>query len=291
MLAVATLLVLSLGGVSMAYHVTSTPLASAHARHPHPRAWTASARDLCAQNPLRPQILLRSSRTQPCVHMSSDLQKDLMRAYGATGMPIGSGGGSQEHPLRRSLRQAYEPSLQPALARAPSSDKIQKLLHRARKEATCEACANSGKVPCPVCAGKGQLPQGGYHKYNPLPAQIIGSKWTRVGRQASRQQGEEESADSKRLLVTVLRLGVKEKRVYAQVAAVSSKGTGEGVTAWVPLAALRNRARWRSGWLSNAEAQAAGEARPCPSGCADGWAVCKSCGGRACGPLDLEYLP
>lgn len=92
---------------------------------------------------------------------------------------------------------------------------------------------------------------------------------------------KEQPSENERLLVSVIKLGFKQKRVYALVAAVTSKGTGAGSTAWVPLVELRNRARWRSGWLTRAEVDAASTTRPCPAGCDHGYMPCKACGMHA----------
>lgn len=213
---------------------------------------------------------------------TAKLRSELHRAYAST-IPRSVSGSAHEPELRRSLRQAYEPDLRPA-AHTPSAEKIESLLEVARAEAVCEECDSTGQVACTVCLGKGQLALGGYHKHNPLPAQIIGSRWTRVTMHDG-ASGEDDGGGNSRLLVTVLKLGFKAKRVYAQVAAVSSKGTGDGRTAWVPLAELRDRTRWHSGWLSGRELQQAASRRPCPAGCVDGVATCKACGGRGGGAV------
>ncbi|KAJ1639109.1 hypothetical protein T492DRAFT_938934 [Pavlovales sp. CCMP2436] len=198
---------------------------------------------------------------EPAPHLADELR----RAYSA--VDSGASAGVAEPSLRRSLRKAYEPRL-PPVARAPSSEKIERMLERVRVDAGCEVCASVGRVLCQACAGKSDV-----LLYNLMPAQIISSKWTSV-------VGDGE------VLVTVLKLGVRAKRVYAQVAG-ASEGT---LLAWVPLADLRNRSRWRSGWLTVAQRCEAATYKSCPGGCDEGWAECKACHGSA-GPLSWGENP
>jgi len=244
--------------VAMRAVVAAVVLAFAHSVH-------ASR----AARQLRSEVRAKRTRAPAAGGLTlatSGLSDELRRVYSAVA-PV-SGACADEPALRRSLRQAYEPRLQP-VARTPTSAKLEKLLEHAKQSAECGRCGNSGIVACPACSGQGAL--GGHD--NMLPSQIIGSKWTRIS-------FCDDGGVGSKVLVTVLKLGFKERRVYAQVAAVSSKGAGDGTTAWVPLAEMRDRARWRAGWLSVAEIEQPAGQKACPAGCVDGRSVCKSCNGR-----------
>lgn len=178
----------------------------------------------------------RSDVRARCAMSARDtLQDDLRRVYSATSPASRCGA---EPSLRSSIREAYEPRQQPA-ASTPSAHTIEKLLDRAKSTTARPS------------------PTDPTDDANPLPEQILGSQWTRI---SSVDGGVESKA-----LVSVLKLGLHERRLYAQVAAVSSFGAGQGLTAWVPLVELRNPARWRPGWLTLPERAYRGPQGGCPA--------------------------
>lgn len=199
------------------------------------------------------------------------------------------------------LRQT--PTSSPARAPSPWSDES---LPPSRP---CRLCGGGGGRPCDVCGGGGDLPRGGVHPRNSVRlASLVGSQWTSVdavggkwrhfrccGKRVVPGVVEGGGASGQVLegeLPAVARSGGNaaapptaggrpaKRRTTTLAVLTSTCGPEEArLRIEVPVARLRSRRHWQSGWTTLVDIRRGEVAAPCFRCKGRGRVMCPRCDG------------